>query len=148
YPRWDLLGVTASSSLGTMWTRPIGGLPMLASRSCPEHCTYCPHRILTSYRYRSVASVLDELEHLARTAGLPVEFRDPLFSNDRERCLALADGIVKRGIQIQFECETRLDRLDVELLERLRAAGLRGIEFGIESVSPQILKKVARRPIP
>ena len=147
-PRWDLIGVTSRSSLGNGWARPIGGLPVLASRSCPEHCTYCPHRILTSYRYRSVASVLDELELIANTSGLPVVFRDPLFSNDRERCLALADGILARGIKIQFECETRLDRLDDKLLERLRAAGLRAIEFGVESVSPEILKKVGRRPIP
>src|SRR6185369_7160396 len=29
--------------------RPIGGaLPVLTSRSCPEFCTYCPHRIQSS----------------------------------------------------------------------------------------------------
>ena len=41
-----------------------------------------------------------------------VVFRDPLFTDDRERCLALCDEIRARGLQIRFECETRLDRLD------------------------------------
>src|SRR5262245_759322 len=66
FPRWDLLGVTRRRRLGPFWTRPLGGLPVLASRSCPEFCTYCPHRILASYRSRSVTSVVDELAWLCK----------------------------------------------------------------------------------
>ena len=42
-----------------------------------------------------------------------VVFRDPLFSQDRERCLALCDEILEAAVStLRFECETRLDRLD------------------------------------
>src|SRR6185436_2473097 len=47
-----------------------------------------------------------------------------------------------------FECETRLDRLDPELLDALKRAGLRAISFGVESLSPLTLKRAGRRPIP
>jgi radical SAM superfamily enzyme YgiQ (UPF0313 family) len=122
---------------------------VLASRSCPEFCTYCPHRILTKYRGRSVESIADELEYLCGRYERPfVIFRDPLFTQERDRVLALCDEIRGRGLELRFECETRLDRLDEELLEKMAAAGLRTIEFGVESQSPDTLKKVGRRPIP
>src|SRR5438067_9205012 len=47
-----------------------------------------------------------------------------------------------------FEAETRLDRLDIELLDRLHAAGFRAMSFGVESLDPATLKKAGRRPIP
>jgi radical SAM superfamily enzyme YgiQ (UPF0313 family) len=151
FPRWDLVGVTGERRAGSgmSFTRPIGGIPVLASRSCPEFCTYCPHRILTRWRARSVENIADELGHLCERYERPfIIFRDPLFSQDRERVLALCDEIRSRGLELRFECETRLDRLDEELLTRMRGAGLQTIEFGVESVSPDVLRKVGRRPIP
>jgi len=130
--------------------RPVGGaLPVLASRSCPEHCTYCPHRIQSAYRSRTVENILCELEYLQHARGpLHIVFRDPLFSQDRERVLNLCDGIRSRQLAHTFECETRLDRLDGELLETMHGAGLRAMSFGVESQAPATLKKVGRRPIP
>jgi radical SAM superfamily enzyme YgiQ (UPF0313 family) len=149
FPRWDLLGVHGARGTGKrVWTRPVGGFPVLGSRSCPEFCTYCPHRILSSYRARSVASIVEELRLLCETVSTPfVIFRDPLFTQDRDRCLALCDAIVGQRLRLAFECETRLDRLDDVLLERLRAAGCRTIDFGVESVSADALRRVGRRPI-
>jgi len=150
FPRWDLVGATGDRrAFHGVFTRPIGGFPVLASRSCPEFCTYCPHRILTKYRGRSVENIADELSYVCERYDRPfIIFRDPLFTQDRERVLGLCDEIRSRGLELEFECETRLDRLDTELMEKMRAAGLQTIEFGVESVSPQTLQKVGRRPIP
>jgi radical SAM superfamily enzyme YgiQ (UPF0313 family) len=151
FPRWDLVG----SWKRKRWSlplagRPLGGtLPVLSSRGCPEFCTYCPHRILASYRSRSAANIADELEALTRLQRQPhVVFRDPLFTQDRERCLALCAEIRRRGLELRFECETRLDRLDTELLDALHAAGLSAVSFGVETLSPETLKRSGRRPIP
>jgi hypothetical protein len=77
-----------------------------------------------------------------------VVFRDPLFTNDRERCLALCDEIRSRGLKIRFECETRLDRLDGSLIDALHKAGLAVISFGVETLSVDTLRRAGRRPIP
>jgi radical SAM superfamily enzyme YgiQ (UPF0313 family) len=53
-----------------------------------------------------------------------------------------------RDLHFHFECETRLDRLDDDLLHEMYGAGLRIISFGVESVSAEVLKRVGRRPIP
>jgi len=151
FPRWDLVTEDRGRPLGIKWSsRPVGGgFPLLASRGCPEFCTYCPHRILAGYRTRSIANIADELERLCDQYHRPyVIFRDPLFSEQRDRCVELCDEIAARGLKLTFEAETRLDRLDVELLDKLYDAGLRAMSFGVESLSPATLKRSGRRPIP
>jgi anaerobic magnesium-protoporphyrin IX monomethyl ester cyclase len=150
FPWWNPLIAARSHVRVPFAGRPVGGsLPVLASRSCPEFCTYCPHRIQAPYRARSVQNILDELQYLQDTRGrLHIVFRDPLFSQDRERVLALCDGMRSRALSHTFECETRLDRLDNALLEIMRRAGLRAVSFGVESLAASTLKKVGRRPIP
>jgi len=151
FPRWDLVTDDRERKVGIKWSsRPVGGgYPLLASRGCPEFCTYCPHRILAGYRARSIANIVDEIERLCDTVKRPyVIFRDPLFSEQRERCLELCDEIQARNLTIRFEAETRLDRLDVELLDKLYAAGFRAMSFGVESLDAKTLKKSGRRPIP
>src|SRR5258708_4887000 len=102
FPRWDLV-TEDRRRLGIKWSsRPVGGgFPLLASRGCPEHCTYCPHRILAGYRARSIANIADELERLCDVVKRPyVIFRDPLFTEQRDRVLALCDEIQARGLQL------------------------------------------------
>ena len=95
FPRWDLV-TEDRAKFGISWSsRPVGGgYPLLASRGCPEFCTYCPHRILAGYRARSIANIADELERLCDQYPRPyVIFRDPLFTEQRDRCLELCDEI-------------------------------------------------------
>ena len=151
FPRWDLVTEDRGRRLGIKWSsRPVGGgFPLLASRGCPEFCTYCPHRILAGYRVRSIANIVDEMERLCDLVRRPyVIFRDPLFTEKRDRVLELCDEIIARGLTLTFEAETRLDRLDIELLDRLHEAGFRAMSFGVESLDPATLKKSGRRPIP
>jgi len=150
FPLWDPLLDRQPRGRIPLRGRPHArSLPVLASRSCPEFCTYCPHRIQSTYRVRSVTNILDELSYLeAKHGPQHIVFRDPLFSENRERVLELCDGVRSRALTHSFECETRLDRLDAELLNVMHAAGLRAMSFGVESVSAATLKKVGRRPIP
>ena len=151
FPRWDLVTEDRGFKAGIRFSsRPVGGgFPLLASRGCPEFCTYCPHRILAGYRARSIANIVDEMERLCDLVRRPyVIFRDPLFTEQRDRVVALCEAIQARGLHLTFEAETRLDRLDVELLDTLYAAGFRAMSFGVESLSPATLKKSGRRPIP
>jgi radical SAM superfamily enzyme YgiQ (UPF0313 family) len=151
FPRWDLVTEDRGHRFGIKWSsRPVGGgFPLLASRGCPEFCTYCPHRILAGYRGRSITNIVDEMERLCDQVRRPyVIFRDPLFTEQRERVLELCDEIQSRGLVLTFEAETRLDRLDPELLDKLYDAGFRAMSFGVESLDPATLKKSGRRPIP
>jgi radical SAM superfamily enzyme YgiQ (UPF0313 family) len=150
FPAWHLLAQARTShAVGRSLLPARCAFPVLSSRSCPEFCTYCPHRITAPYRARSAENVLAEIEELCNRYGRPyLIFRDPLFTEERERSIAIAEGIIRKRLPVQFECETRLDDLDTDLVDLLAQAGLHTITFGVESVDPQTLKRVARRPIP
>ena len=149
FPRWDLVKSKRFGYANRGRAGLTRAVPMLTSRSCPEHCTYCPHRITASFRARSPKNVLAELTELCSLYKEPhVVIRDPLFTLDRERCFHIAEGIKARGLRLTFECETRMDDLDEDLIRSLHVAGLREIGFGVESVEPATLKRVARRFIP
>lgn len=149
FPNWDLVnsrGFGYTNRKGFGFTR---ALPMLTSRSCPEKCTYCPHRIMANFRARSVENVLEEIVELSKShQRLHFVIRDPLFTLDRERCIQISQGIRERGLKITYECETRMDDLDEPLIRELQSSGLRNINFGVESPDPLVLRRVARRFIP
>src|SRR5262249_48066550 len=110
FPRWDLVSDRSDRHVGIRWSsRPVGGgVPLLASRGCPEFCTYCPLRILAGYRGRSIHNIVDEIERLCDRYSRPyIIFRDPLFSEQRDRCLDLCDEIKARNLTFTFEAETR-----------------------------------------
>ena len=151
FPRWDIVRAFERQWWSLPFAgRPTGGAyPVLASRGCPEFCTYCPHRILASHRARTPENIADEVEYLTTIQPEPyVVFRDPLFTDDRERCLALCDEIRARRLSIRFECETRLDRLDATLIDAMHRAGLAALSFGVETLAAETLKRAGRRPIP
>jgi radical SAM superfamily enzyme YgiQ (UPF0313 family) len=47
--------------------------------------------------------------------------------------------LLNEGINLAWYCNTRVDRVDPELLELMRKAGCRGISYGVESGSQVIL---------
>ncbi len=150
FPRWDLFpNKKHRHTVGRSLLRSRAAFPLLSSRSCPEFCTYCPHRITAVYRERSPENVLEEIEQLcAQYGSVYIVFRDPLFTENRERSTTICEEIIRRKYPVQFECETRLDDLDTDLIDLLYVAGLRAITFGVESVDPVTLKRVGRRVIP
>jgi radical SAM superfamily enzyme YgiQ (UPF0313 family) len=150
FPAWHLFGkrrgfyAVARSTSATH-----AAFPILSSRSCPEFCTYCPHRTTAPYRSRTPENVVAEIEELCGRYGkVYLIFRDPLFTQQRDRSLAIAESIRRKQLPVHFECETRLDSLDTKVIDELCEAGLRALTFGVESLEPTTLKRVARRPIP
>jgi radical SAM superfamily enzyme YgiQ (UPF0313 family) len=100
------------------------------------------------WRYRSPENVVDELEHLVRDLGVEyVIFRDPLFSANKKRVVAICEEIVRRRLSVKWRCETRVDCLDENTIAAMARAGCVGVNFGVESVDPQIQRNVDRKPI-
>lgn len=149
FPAWHLFNHRGRHATGRSLRSSYRPFPVLSSRSCPEFCTYCPHRITAPYRARSAENVVAEIEEICGRHGQGYFiFRDPLFTEQRNRVVEIAERLLSRNLKVRFECETRLDDLDKELLALLRRAGLDTITFGVESMDASTLKRVGRRPIP
>ena len=150
FPRWELFPtdryiIPRSATAGRMRF-----LPMLTSRGCPFGCNYCPYPVGQGllWRYRSAENVVNEIEHLIRDFHVEyILFRDPLFSANKKRVAAICEEIIRRGLQVQWRCETRIDCLDEPTIEIMARAGCTGVNFGVESIDPQIQKNVERKPI-
>jgi radical SAM superfamily enzyme YgiQ (UPF0313 family) len=148
FPAWRLF-TNGRHAVGRSMRASRHSFPILSSRSCPEFCTYCPHRITAPYRARSAENVIAEIEEIYKRYGESyLIFRDPLFTEERERAIGIAEGILRKNLRVKFECETRLDDLDKDLLDLLHRAGLDTVTFGVETMDAATLKRVGRRPIP
>jgi radical SAM superfamily enzyme YgiQ (UPF0313 family) len=146
FPDWSTFPVRSYSYFPALRQRPF--LPILSSRGCPYTCEYCPYEIIT-LRERSTENVLDELAQWRDRYGLRAFlFRDPIFSLRRKRVVELMEGMLSRGFNFRWACETRMDCLDVELLELMAKAGLRVVNVAVESSSDAVLKDVSRKAIP
>src|SRR5262245_12455707 len=59
FPAWHLFGANRYAAARSV--RSVRrAFPILSSRSCPEFCTYCPHRITAPYRARSAENVVSD----------------------------------------------------------------------------------------
>lgn len=149
YPDWSLFPINKYSYSPALNKKPV--VTMLASRGCPYSCSfYCPYSIISGkkWRMRSVESVVDEMKHLKDNYDIKaIDFRDPVFTLNRERTAKLAQEIIEKKLDIIWSCETRIDCLDKELILLMKRAGLRHVNIGVESFNEEVLKKSKRLPI-
>ncbi len=129
-----------------------GGRPtaMISSRGCPYRCTFClwPDTLYGhAFRPRSAVNVVDEIEQAVRTYGHDeIYFDDDTFTIDRQRVLDICRLIQERGLhrEVEWIAQCRVDTVDREMLEAMKAANCGYILFGVESGSPEILKKMRK----
>ncbi len=146
FPDWSIFPRLESRYAVISLTRTV--LPVVTSRGCPYSCGYyCPYPLGEgrAMRYRSPDSVVAEVRRLRERYGVTaVKFRDPIFTLDRHRTLALLDAMTARAPRFLWGCETHLSRLDETLLSRMARAGCRMIQTGIETTNLRALE-VSRR---
>ena len=114
---------------------------IVASRSCPYHCTFCFHPSGSKYRQRSLDSVFDEIDYIlkqykVRTIGIS----DELFAIKKDRVVDFCDRIKK--LHVNWTVQLRVDDVDPELLRLMKESGCICISYGIESASNSVLKSM------
>ena len=137
-PRWEMVPWRRYSYLTTQ-----------TAWGCPVGCSYCPYPVTQgkAVRARSAASVVSEFLSLRRLHAPFVLCRDPFFTIDRSRTLALCAALEEAGSPVLWGCETRLEALDEELVGAMARAGCIRVEFGVESVSARVLRAAGRAPM-
>lgn len=122
-------------------------LTMITGRGCPYGCIYCAYPIGygETWRKRSPENVVGELTLLSDNYGVKsILFRDQVFTIDMNHAAQISDLMVNRGLDIEWRCETRVDRVSRLLLEKMKRAGCIGIHMGVESGDPKLLSRMGK----
>jgi radical SAM superfamily enzyme YgiQ (UPF0313 family) len=126
-----------------------GFLSVLSSRGCPDGCLFCPYASAQGrvFRAQSPLRTAEEVDWLVRSHRPPrIVFRDPVFARERARVQALCRELRKKDVRTPWECESRPEHFDAELLREMRAAGCDTIKIGLETTDPAILVALRRVP--
>jgi radical SAM superfamily enzyme YgiQ (UPF0313 family) len=91
--------------------------------------------------------VVDEIEEAVRVYGHDeIYFDDDTFTIDRQRVMDICQMILDRGLEKEVEwiAQCRVDTVDREMLEAMKAANCGYILFGVESGSPKMLRRMKK----
>ena len=126
---------------------------VIATQGCRFNCPYCPIPATSqrTWRHKSPQRFAAEIKHIHETFGICTFFgTDDNFFNNRESVESLMGELgrtetngVRLGKRIRFYTEgTQADVFkNRDLLPMCRRAGMRGIWFGIEDLTGQLVKK-------
>lgn len=152
FPAWDLFPLERySTDPRTEVKSGAVEMQILASRGCPNQCTFCSSRTERSlgskYRMRDPNSIVDEMIYMYERYGSEIfSFMDLAFPLVREHAIEVCNELIKRRFnkKLRWMTECRVKPLDINLLTLMKKAGCVRICFGIESGNNRILKALRK----
>jgi len=119
---------------------------MITGRGCPHSCIFCLGRKMvgSKVRRRNPELVLDEIQQILSMGFERINIADDLFASDTARVREICNGIKERNIRFAWSAFARVDTVNQEMFDAMAAAGCDSISFGIESGSPDMLKRVRK----
>lgn len=131
------------------WKQNHGESSMTIStqRGCPYTCKWCSTAVYgQSYRRRPAHQVAAEMKMLKEKYNPDaIWFVDDVFTISHKWLTTFHEEVIKQKAQIRFECITRAERLNEEILQLLKEAGCFRIWIGAESGSQKIIDRMDRR---
>ncbi|NLG02227.1 MAG: radical SAM protein [Clostridia bacterium] len=118
----------------------------MTSRGCPGKCFFCLTWIISKeFRPRPSEHVLEELRFLSEELNVhEIKLWDDTFTYDMKRALSICNMIKSEKLDISWTCNTRIDRINSELLKSMKEAGCHTICLGVESGDDEILKSIGK----
>ncbi|WP_299680837.1 radical SAM protein [uncultured Dokdonia sp.] len=125
----------------------MSSMTVSTQRGCPYTCKWCSTAVYgQSYRRRPANLVAAELKMLKDTYQPDsIWFVDDVFTVSHKWLNAFHEEVIKQDAIIPFECITRAERLNDDILQLLKEAGCYRIWIGAESGSQKIIDAMDRR---
>jgi len=144
YPAWGYFNL--NKHIHPVFNKPY--LMVNTSRGCGHSCIFCVASIFygKKVRYRSVESILDEIEHylVGKLAVRHIWMYADDFTKSPEFVKKLCRGIINRKLKIVWWTNTRVDKDDIEMFRLMKQAGCYMLSIGGESANPAILKNIKK----
>jgi radical SAM superfamily enzyme YgiQ (UPF0313 family) len=119
---------------------------ILSGYGCPCDCAFCAQRAIHGgrIRERSAEGIFREIEELFALGYRNFALVQESFFNRRKRIDRFLSLIESSGLELRWTAEARCDQLDRGLLGRMKAAGLKMIQIGLESGDPELLAGIGK----
>ncbi len=154
-PALDLLDLTELSNYGKIgafhYLKPAGTrfATVLSNRGCRAQCSFCSVRAFNGagVRVRSADSVVDELAMMEEQYGIGhVVWLDDDFLFDKAHAMALFNGIVRRGLNVTWDCSNGViaAACTEEVIAGMAESGCLGLVLGVESGNPGMLRNMKK----
>jgi len=131
------------------WKRHHGknALSVSTMRGCPYTCKWCSRAVYgLSYRRRTPEKVVEELVQLKKDYNPDsLWFVDDVFTISHKWLTAFRDELKNQNAFIPYECITRADRLNEEVIQTLKETGCFRVWIGAESGSQKVIDLMDRR---
>lgn len=116
-------------------------------RGCPYTCRWCSRAVYgQSYRRRKPSMVVDEIIALQQQYNFDkIWFVDDVFTVSHKWLEEFAAEIEKKKVVVQYECISRADRLNENVILLLKKSGCFRVWIGAESGSQKIIDAMDRR---
>lgn len=123
-----------------------GSVNFITARGCPYKCRWCSHQVYgQTHRRRDPIKVVDELQWLLTEYTPDIAWvSDDVFTINHEWIRKYATEMRRRSLHIPFECISRADRLNEEMLDLLAELGCFRVWIGSESGSQRLLDSMDR----
>lgn len=119
---------------------------VIQARGCAYKCTWCSHSVFgDTHRRRSAENAADELLWIKeRYNPDQVWYADDVFAVNPRWLFRYAEALRQRGLKLPFECTSRADRLNDEVVKTLADMGCYRLWNGSESGSQAVLDAMKR----
>lgn len=116
-------------------------------RGCPYTCKWCSRAVYgLTYRRRSPEKVVEELQKIKEDYDPDtIWFVDDVFTISHKWLSAFNEALKKNNLKIKFECITRADRMNEDVIKTLKESGCFRVWIGAESGSQRIIDAMDRR---
>jgi len=139
----DLPLYRGHSTLGV----PDNGTLVFTSRGCPFVCTFCASRNVfgRGARLLPMESIFREIDACAALGLTHITIGDDTFTLNKQRVIAFCRYLQERYPRMTWNCNSRVDTIDEEMLGWMKKTNCVKIAFGVESGSPRILQSICKR---
>ncbi|MFM7199301.1 MAG: B12-binding domain-containing radical SAM protein [Myxococcota bacterium] len=109
---------------------------------CPYKCSFCCINApfgKPSYRMWKPETVIAEIDRLVYDYGVKnIKFVDEMFVLNRQHVMGICDLLISRPYKVNIWAYARVDTVQDDFLEKLKAAGFNWLCLGIESASKHV----------